>query len=279
MKSWAGLAIFTAAILGLQGLSACQNSSSSRAQDPLAKQYQHIDRGEYSEAINELTDLAARDPRPEVLVTLASAYAARAGVKVAQYWGFVVGFKTPLLKANDFGEPTPAPGTAIASGSIAAFADTPEAQGLANLVTLWGRYQVRIDAIPVVRGSAHDDLTSAVEVLSRVQTPGGRLYRAILDLILFKSAIVAEEKPLKEAGAMLTKVARGESAPLCSFNFTAFANQTRQISYHLGETLNDLSIAFPEQSATLTPAKAQVAEFDQALQKAKKQLRQSKGCR
>jgi hypothetical protein len=268
MKSWAGLAIFTVAILGLQGLSACQNSSSSRAQDPLAKQYQHIDRGEYSEAIHELTDLAARDPRPEVLVTLASAYAARAGVKVAQYWGFVVGFKTPLLKANDFGAPAPA-----------AFADAPEAQGLANLITLWGRYQVRIDAIPVVRGSAHADLTSAVEVLARVQTPGGRLYRAILDLILFKSAVVAEEKPLKEAGAMLTKVARGESEPFCSFDFTAFANQTRQISYHLGETLNDLSIAFPEQSATLTPAKVQAAEFDQALQKAKKQFRQSKGCR
>lgn len=268
-------------VLVLASLSACQNPSPSKIRDPLESSYQHIDREEYDLAIEELTLLSETDTRPEVLVTLASAYAARGGIKVQQYWGFVIGFRSPLLSVKDLRvNPTVDSLKKVAKqadGNVSA-TDLEALGGVIRALTLWDLYKERIDAIPVVEGAANDDILAAVETLSSVHTPGGRLYRAILDLILFKSAATTGEQPWNGFGKVLEKTLKGDTHSLCEFDFGQFTSWLRPLSERLDETLSDLAIAFPEQQPTLQPAQAQVREMDATLTKARAQLRKRKAC-
>jgi hypothetical protein len=267
-------------LVGWGALSACQNES-ARHQDPLDKAYQKIDRGEYSSAIDDLNALSQTDPRPEVLVTLASAYAGRAGIKVAQYWGFVIGFKAPLLNADDI-----AVGPTVQSlkkiekqaGSKLSQAELQALGEFVRAMELWDLYKDRIEAIPTVSGEPEQDLLSAVDVLSRVQTPGGRLYRAILNLILLKSMVVASPEATNEFSTVIEKTLSGDTEAFCKFDFVQLGNWLTPVSQQLGETLSDLVIAFPEQSPSLNAAQAQLLDIDGKIVKARKQLKQKRGC-
>lgn len=267
-------------LAGWMALVACQNEP-TRKPDPLNKGYQYIDRGDYDTAISELTQLSHIDARPEVQVALASAYAARGGIKVAQYWGFVVGFKSPLLKADDVPvSPTLQSLKNIsdqADGKVSP-ADLEALSKIARALALWELYKDRINAIPVVEGTANQDVISAVDILSRIQTPGGRLYRAILNLILFKSSMNTSPEPFENFALVVQKTAEGDQQALCDYNASKLMKWFEPLTYRLSETLFDLTIAFPEQSTEIAAAQAQLFQVDENIQKARQQLRKKRVC-
>ncbi|MGZ3747429.1 MAG: hypothetical protein ACXWRE_08670, partial [Pseudobdellovibrionaceae bacterium] len=112
---------------------------------------------------------------------------------------------------------------------------------------VWDRFKERVDAIPAVKDAvALGDLKLAVDTLASVETPGGRLYRAILNLILFKSYLVTSGSFWSDFNKAIEQLLRGETQVLCHFNFDDLLQWLEPISYHLKETLGDLALAFPE---------------------------------
>lgn len=262
-------------------LGACQRDKAEPARDPLDAQYKLIDRGEYDQAISELQELVAQDQRPEVKVALASAYAARGGIRVEDYWGFVIGFDAPLVPPGTV--PTNATIESIqkiaqqAKGDIDP-RDLKALGGLVNALAVWERYKDRVDAIPVVSGAALADVQVAAETLKTVQTPGGRLYRAILNLILFKSYITSSQGLWDQFNEAIQDLINGNIDVLCKFNFEQILTWLNPITYHLTETLNDLMVAYPEDRQELEDARNLVEGVYNLTQEAVAELRKKRVC-
>lgn len=262
--------------------SGCQKNRTEVRKDPLDESYKLIDKGNYGQAIQKLQELSMRDPRPQVRVALASAYAARGGVRVEQYWGFVVGFKAPLVPA----ESLKMSGTSESLQKIAKQAkgdidprDMKALGGLINTLAVWDRYKDRVDAIPVVKDQALLDLQTAVNTLASVQTPGSRLYRSILNLILFKSYVTASAHFWNDFNKILEDLVSGRIEVLCQFDFEALLKWLTPISLHLSETMEDLSIAYPEDRDELLEARAMVQAVYTTTLDAVNELRKKRTCR
>jgi len=259
----------------------CQKDKAEPLCDPLDAKYKLIDRGEYNQAISELQELSVKDARPAVKVALASAYAARGGIRVEDYWGFVIGFDAPLVP------PGTIPGNATIESiqKIAKQAkgdmDPRDVRALGNLVNamaVWERYKDRVDAIPVVSGQALVDLTEAVKVLTAVETPGGHLYRAILNLILFKSYMVSSKDLWDQLNGIIEEIIKGNIEVLCQFNFEQILSWLAPITYHLVETLNDLIIAYPDDRKDLEDARNLIQGVYGLVQDAVNELRKKRTC-
>ncbi|HEY8270103.1 MAG TPA: hypothetical protein VIG33_04395 [Pseudobdellovibrionaceae bacterium] len=252
------------------------------SKDPLDEGYKLIDQGKYSEAIQELQSLSLRDFRPSVKVALASAYAARGDIRVEHYWGFVIGFATPLVSSESSLESSHIESLQkIIKETHHRDANRQDLQALEDLMeaaTVWDQYKNRLDAIPSVSGEALMDLKSAVDILGGVQTPGGRLYRAILNLILFKSYITASGGFWLDYNKVIEQVLRGENQVLCQFNFKELLKWLVPISFHLMETLEDLTFAFPENRKDLESARDLIQVIYNKTKDAVEELHKKRSC-
>jgi hypothetical protein len=260
---------------------ACQDNPAKRNKDPIDEDYKLIDRGSYSEAIDGLKALALTDKRPQVVVALGSAYAARAGIKVDQYWGFLVGFKAPLVKADN----VEANGTIDSLQHILKQAnghidpnDMKALGGVIRTLAVWDLYKDRVDAIPTVQGESLKDLHRAVDVMADVQTPGGRLYRAILNLIIFKSYVINSQDFWARFNHAVSDVVKGDTRALCEFDFSELQNWLNPVSYHLIETLDDLMIAFPETKSDFLDAQNVVRSVYATSKSAIQELHDQRMC-
>lgn len=274
--------IALAAFIGiLLLLVSCQKDRAAVFKDPLDEGYQLIDSGNYSQAIEHLQELSQRDFRPQVRVALASAYAARGGIRVGQYWGFVVGFKAPLVTLESLKVNSSVESVQKISQQLKGNLDPRDLKALGdivNVLVLWERYKDRVEAIPIVSGSAQADVQSAVEILTSVSTPGGRLYRAILNLILFKSHLHSVEGGWKEFGKSLEQLLAGRLEVLCELSFEGMLQSLRPLSYHLMETLADLGMAFEKEKSALMEGRALVQGFQSLAVNGLIELNQKRAC-
>jgi len=270
------------ALISLLLVTSCQKDRIEANRDPLDENYKLIDRGDYSQAIEKLQILSRKDRRPQVRVALASAYAARGGIKVEQYWGFVVGFKAPLVSPENMNLNASVDSLQRIAKQTKGDIDPRDMRalgGLVNALAVWDRYKERVDSIPVVRDGAKEDLKVAVEILNDVQTPGGRLYRGILNLVLFKSAITESANFWEDFNKILEQLIDGKIDVLCQFKFETLEQWLTPISYHLAETLGDLAIAYPDDKKELLEARQIVQGIYVATMDAVKELRQKRTCR
>lgn len=263
-------------------LASCQKEDREILKDPLEEHYKLIDKGDYSLAIEKLEELSLVDPRPQVRVALASAYAARAGVRVENYWGFVVGFKAPLMFVEDLKMGPTMESLQRITGQTNGNVNLRELKslgGAVNTLAVWDRYQERVEAIPVVKEpGALQDLQRGVEVLSMVQTPGGRLYRGLLNLILFKSHLVASEALWAGLRKVAEQVAVGKLEALCQLKLEELMVWLPLISYHLGEALGDLSVAFPRERVSLEEARDLLQRISRTISEGAQELQRKRIC-
>jgi len=247
--------------------------------DPLEAHYRLLDRGEYNRAIYELQKLSREDARPTVKVALASAYAARAGIRVSDYWGFLIGFEAPLMHS----EAEPANATLAGLQKISKQVDAQDLKALGGLVhsmVVWEQYKDRVEAIPVVSGaSSLEDMQRAIETLQSVSTPGGRLYRAVLNLILFKSYVSLSQGLWDRFSEALQDLVGGRIEVLCSFDFEEIPTWLNPITFHLMEALEDLMVAYPEDRQDLEDAYDLIKGVRQLTNEAVKELHQKRTCK
>lgn len=150
-----------------------------------------IDKGEYDGAIQTLQKLRVDSRNPKITVILASAYAGRAGVKVENYWGFVIGYEALLPEAQkkEVTNPSEAFFQPDALKSLSSAVDAKILEDINRNFSLLNKIMTRIDKIPYLPREKREDLQTAVRELSSVQTEGAALYKAILEIILLRSAI------------------------------------------------------------------------------------------
>lgn len=173
-------------------LSACQKKSEQEGDDFKIRQAtSQIDKGDYDGAIASMQKLKAQSANPKISMVLASAYAARAGVKVENYWGFTVGYEALLpevaekqaeLEQNKFFQSETVKGL---SKVIEPKLMTQVNEGFVQL----NRIMSRIEKIPYSDREKRVDVQQAVKELTGVKTQGAALYKAILEIVLLRSAI------------------------------------------------------------------------------------------
>ncbi len=280
MKNYVKWALGVLTVLLVSG--GCQRNKTEPVHDPLDTNYKLIDKGDYDGAIRELQRLSLADPRPAVKVALASAYAARGGIRVENYWGFVIGFDAPLVPPDSIPENATVESLQKIAKQARGDIDPRDLNALGGIVkslSVWERYKDRVDAIPVVSGAALADVQVAAETLKAVQTPGGRLYRAILNLILFKSYITASQALWDQFNAVIGELLAGHIEVLCKFDFEKILNWLNPITYHLTEALDDLIIAYPDERKDLEDARNLVQAIYGITQQAVNELRKKRMCR
>ncbi len=158
-------------VLLLSALSCSSKEQPATRESALSKGFAMLDHRQYDEAIQYFADLAEKDPHYQVKLAWASAYAARAGVKIETIYAFVTAKNstTPELQIR-----------------LKGMSLDQQAKDLLNSL---GTYSAVWNKIPSVSQSAREDLQRAVNILKQEDVPGVRLYSAALHAVILKSSI------------------------------------------------------------------------------------------
>lgn len=255
MRAWFRTLLILTLVAGLQACTAREDDKSS-SESRLNQATEHIDKSEYSEAIAILEDLKSSDASEKVRMVLASAYAGRAGVKVENYWGFVVTYK-PLLKGeSERGEEPLDP--LVDVSLIPQSAPKEVREGLRRLnenMREIMRIRRRIERIPHITREQRLDLQRGVNALDGVATQGGYLYRAILEVVLLRSS-------LDEVVSLASNLLDDPGASACTSKARKFVEWLRYSQGTLGNTLKDLGGAYPNDRDNLEKIRRQITSFE-----------------
>lgn len=140
----------------------------------LSKGFTMLDRHQYDEAIRYFAELADKDPHYQVKLAWASAYAARAGVKIEMIYAFVTAKNSSSSQMSQIKLP---------------IRDTALDRQAQELLNNLGSYAAAWNKIPSIEQGARDDLQKAVSILKNEEVPGVRLYSGALRAVILKSSI------------------------------------------------------------------------------------------
>ncbi|KYG61775.1 hypothetical protein AZI85_06015 [Bdellovibrio bacteriovorus] len=133
----------------------------------LSRGFSLLDDGRTDEAISYFAELSAKDPHYHVKLALASAYAARAGVKIEKIYSFVVVKEIPQIEIAHAktGEPT------------------------TGLLSVLRQVSAHWEKVPELSSAPREDISRALQVLEDVTEPGAALYSATLRVVYIKSLV------------------------------------------------------------------------------------------
>jgi hypothetical protein len=262
-------------------LAACSpKKDTALDKDPLETGYRLIDKGETSEAIAHFEELATKDERIQVKEALASAYSARAGIHVDNYWGFLVGFQAPLLQMQSLKTARTVSQARRILTQLEGHRELHGHQGLAELAQVVAAFEMwmnRIESLPVVAGDARRDIDRAMRVLFNDNRGGGRLYRALLGLVTLKSDLTVGFESWSQIDVQLTRVdlknpgSSKNNRLLCAVDVQAFADWTSGVLRRLNRTMEDVTIALPSKEQDLAGAMRDTARLAAELRQAAKE--------
>jgi hypothetical protein len=231
----------------------CNRSHKRRSTDSQVEvAYQLIDEGRYTEAIDLFSYLLQQEDTPTIRLGLASAYAARAGVKVHDYWDLVM----PSVRAQP---PKSFPSTekfksqwqeillqlppehreALQSKAEDVFRAHHEIE------TLKWRFQ----QVPLLtRTDQSHDLLEAREIIKNLESKGSHLYRALLTLVLFRYETNQSVEKLKFA--MGTKLDQTKTRTIntdnpCTSELKDWLNHFPMMLDLMAEFIVDVKVAYP----------------------------------
>jgi hypothetical protein len=201
-----------------------------------------MDEGRFDEAIEELKIVHEQIPSERNSQLLASAYAGRAGLRVEDYWDFVVGFKP--WRDLDVSEEMPLSKLELQKISEKlSESDRERFLKLQEDFKELARLRKRVDTIPLFAKEKSGDLTEAIRLLESTETRGARLYRAVLGLVLLKSSF--------EDGAGLSTQWESDGFELCTKTFPALIEWIGTSFANLQEILADIGKAYPHEQSEI----------------------------
>lgn len=223
--------------------------------EPLEQAYRKLDQGNVDVAIADLEELRKTDSRPEVLEALASGYALRAGLKVENYWGFLVGFRAPLLNVEKIENSGTMARWRRLWGQFDGHIEWPQPKGFAAWAEMLASAELwreRIESLPEITESGELDLLRALELLKDHPKPGARLYRALLALIVVKHRVVLGMTGWGLVEERVTQLAIEAkpaelSALVCGLNLPSFQAWARDLLLVFQGATEDLVVSFPSQ--------------------------------
>ncbi|GEM_PF-2204571 len=218
------------------------------AEDHTAKATTYIDQGDYTSAIELLEDTLKHEDTYEVRLVLASAYAGRAGVKVENYWDYLIGFDA---FAKDKG-PEMFPDLVPADALPEALDDKSKDQlkMLNENFKDLQRLEKKASKVPLVAETDRPDLVRARELLERTSTPSSKLYRSLLTVVLVKSEI-------QDGKALVTTWSDKKFDPCFPIakGFSAWLSKVLDL---VSDGLNDLGKAYPDDDVNYQTMRADV---------------------
>lgn len=218
------------------------------AEDHTAKATTYIDQGDYSSAIELLEDTLKHEDTYEVRLVLASAYAGRAGVKVENYWDYLIGFDAFAKDKGPESFPDLVPADVLP--------ENLEDKSKEQLKILnenfkdLQRLEKKADKVPVVAETDRPDLVRARELLQGTSTGSSKLYRSLLTVVLVKSEI-------QDGKALVTAWSDKKFDP-CFPAVKGLSTWLSKVLYLVSEGLNDLGKAYPDDNANYQAMRADV---------------------
>lgn len=217
-------------------LSSCIKASSPPPSEThISRATHYIDQGDYDTAIEILEKGLPYDNNSEMRLVLASAYAGRGGVKVENYWDYLIGFDA-FAKEKSADAHT----DIIPMNLIPEALDEKYKTALIQFNKDFAKLQQlekKADKIPAIAAENRPDLLRARSLLLQVNTPSARLYRSILTVVVVKSE-------LPEGNALLESWSK-EKYDLCFPIANKVSVWFSNILYLIDEGLEDLSYAYP----------------------------------
>ena len=201
----------------------------------LSRGFALMDKGEYDQAITYFADMAKTDTHHHVRLAWASAYAARAGIKIEQIYSFVV---IEEIQKKEI--------------SIAGFSAEANAQ-TAELMKSLETYAAHWKQIPDLNSAGVSDLASAVQVLDGVTVPGPSLYRATLRVVILKTQVNLGLKNWK-------MLAENKSGKLCTQSIRPYLDWGVRVLDVLVGVSEDLQHAFPKTKDDYVKVEKQLKE-------------------
>lgn len=241
-------------------LAACEARREVDSREPLEEVHRLIDSGRPAEAAAMAERLARTDSRPEVRTAWASALAAEAGIKVDSYWGFVVGFKAPLLNMEQLESTSVLSKARKLLLQLDGRVDLERESELGRLTEALGHFELfrhRLTSIPVVAPEKRDRVDWALSVLNGNPKSGARLYRAILGFIILRTEIENGFAIWNEFESRLRQIdtdmplSEKNLDILCALDVSVFARWMSDQISRVDEIARDVVVAYPSKRGEL----------------------------
>lgn len=187
----------------------------------LSRGFAMMDKGEHDQAIAHFAEMAKTDSHHHVRLAWASAYAARAGIKIEQIYSFVV---IEEIQKKEI--------------SVTGFSAEANAQ-TAELMRSLETYAQHWKQIPDLNSAGVADLASAVKVLEGVTVAGPSLYRATLRVVILKTQVNLGVKNWKV-------MAQNQSGKVCTQSARPYLDWGVRVLDILVGVSEDLQHAFPK---------------------------------
>lgn len=197
--------------------------------------FKMIDEKKYDDAISYFTDLAAKDDHYQIKLALASSYAARAGVKIENIYGFVVAKHSPTVDLQ--------------------LSDLPLDQQVNNTIDNLQKIATQWEHVPSVSLNATADLQTALRVLAQNTEPGVRLYAATLRVVVLKSNI--------NEGVKNWNRTRKNKQHICTKDLRPYWEWILKIINGLKVLTVDLEYSFPQRSEDILQMRAEIEKFQE----------------
>tara|TARA_B110001454_G_C12723292_1_gene436308 strand:- start:17789 stop:18559 length:771 start_codon:yes stop_codon:yes gene_type:complete len=230
-------------------ITACHKvSDKTPSEDHVAKATTFIDQGDYSSAIELLEDTMKHEDTYEVRLVLASAYAGKAGIKVENYWDYLVGFDSFAKdKAPEVLEDI------ITDDMIPEKLDEKSKSQLKNLNDSYKdiqRLEKKVEKVPLIETSNRPYLKKARALLEQTSTASSKLYRSLLTVVLIKSEI--------QDGKQLLAAWSDASFDPCFSLLPEVSTWSSNVLNLVSEGLDDLGRAYPKDNEQYQAMRTQV---------------------
>lgn len=264
MKKLARLFLIATLILS----SGCHKAKNTPpADDRIDKATLLIDREDYESAIEILEDsLANQENTPpekmnKLRLVLASAYAGRAGVKVENYWDYLVGYDVFVKKPTDDQLPELIPTHRIPEG----LKDDEKKQItlLNNYYKDFQRLENKTAKIPIVEKMYRADLNLARKTIQDIDSPSIRLYRSMLTAVVAKSEI--------SDGGIFAKAWTDSNTLVCQNAIPEISEWIVEVLDLVSDGLNDLGHAYPDENESYQSVRKEIRNSIQLTEKIQKQ--------
>ncbi len=196
--------------------------------------FEYLDQHNYDQAIAYFQKLLKEDGHPQVRMALASAYAARAGIRFDTIYNFVVVKHRPVMRMQlegmNFSEQT-----------------NEVIHNLENFLAQW-------EQVPNVDSSGRSDLEKAVGVLADTDNAGARLYSAILRVVVLKANVG------EGIISWNLQASQNTGKKLCMQDIRPWWKWGEKVVDSLESLGGDLEKAFPKKIEELKQYRAQLSE-------------------
>ena len=245
------------------GLLSCQNQQEQSQLTIEEQALNLIQNKQYDAALIILNKALKESPTDKLRQLTASTYAAKAGIFVEDYWGFLAGYKTPVVGNQDLSHNSEylKMKSVLQKLNPIHFSESTKAfdlifQNLAKFQV----YAERLEAIPKIDELQSQFLEQGLAVLKPAQSAGAKLYDSLLWLIIIRKSISEGASHWLTSIELLQNIdlqhleSESNRKLICSIDHVGFVKWINNLAQAISRVSTDLAVAYPSQAEEFSHA-------------------------